>query len=200
MTTRILLVRHGQSTWNADGRWQGRADPPLSALGELQAANASTSEHVDGITQIWSSGLVRASRSAQIVGDALDLDVQIDDRLMERDAGEWTGLTRTQIDEGWPGFLGSQGRPSGFEGDDEVVKRALAVLEAIEGGASGESVLAFTHGGLIRAVERHLGVDSPAVPNLGGTVVLARSGNFEHVSRVLLIDPESVELTTPQQI
>lgn len=198
--SRILLVRHGQSTWNAGGRWQGRADPPLSELGERQVADAIGSEHARGVEHVWASPLVRARRTAEVVGAALGLDVRVDDRLMERDAGEWTGLTRDEIESGWPGFLAARDRPAGFEADDEIASRALEVLHEIAAAAAGATVLAVSHGGLIRVVERHLGRETPPVENLGGRELVASAGSLVLGSRLLLIDPARVEVTTPRQL
>src|ERR671910_890596 len=91
--TRVLLVRHGQSEWNAAGRWQGQADPSLSDLGRLQAREAARA--VGAVDAIWSSDLQRAAETAIIIGDQIGVGpVVVDDRLRERDAGEWTGLVR----------------------------------------------------------------------------------------------------------
>src|SRR5512132_523882 len=79
--TRLLLVHHGESTWNADGRWQGQADPPLSELGEQQAADAAV--HVAPIDAVWSSNLARARRTAMIIAGARGVDVRVDPRLRE---------------------------------------------------------------------------------------------------------------------
>src|SRR5262245_40290829 len=83
--TRLLLVRHGQSTWNADGRWQGQGDPPLSPLGERQAAEAA--ERVQAMDALWSSDLRRAWQTAEIIGARASLAVHLEGRLRERDAG-----------------------------------------------------------------------------------------------------------------
>jgi probable phosphoglycerate mutase len=94
--TRLLMVRHGQSTWNADGRWQGHADAPLSVLGEAQAAAAA--EAIGDIDVVVASDLARARRTAEIIADALGVGpALVDARLRERDAGAWTGLTRHEI-------------------------------------------------------------------------------------------------------
>src|SRR6187551_2407785 len=114
--SRILLVRHGQSTWNADGRWQGQADPPLSELGIAQAEAAA--RVLDGVGTIWSSDLERAHHTASILAAALGLAVVPDARLREREAGEWTGLTRAEIDEQYPGAIAERRRPPGFEADE----------------------------------------------------------------------------------
>jgi probable phosphoglycerate mutase len=111
--TRVLLVRHGQSTWNADGRWQGQADPPLSALGEQQAREAAA--RLRDVDALWASDLDRARRTATILGDALGLGVRVDARLRERHAGPWQGLTREQIEAEWPGHLTTNRRPADYE-------------------------------------------------------------------------------------
>jgi probable phosphoglycerate mutase len=203
--TALLVVRHGQSTWNADGRWQGQADPPLSALGEAQAADAA--RMVDGCIPIWASDLARASRTAGIIaaraGGAAPLDVVLDARLRERDAGEWTGLTRAEIDERHPGALREGRRPPGFEPDESLAARALPALEEFAAGLPADGVgLVVTHGGLIRVVERELGADPEPVPNLGGRRVLVERSGLVLGERVLLLDPGSpgIQVTVPRQI
>ena len=95
--TDVLIARHGQSEWNALGRWQGQADPPLSTLGRLQAAHAAT--RLSDIDVIVASDLERASDTARIIADALGVDeVVIDADFRERHAGEWQGLTKDDID------------------------------------------------------------------------------------------------------
>lgn len=195
--TRLLVARHGQSTWNADGRWQGRADPPLSELGERQAAAAACHSAVVGITRVWTSPLERAHRTACILAVVHGVEVTLDARLQERDAGEWTGLTRDQIEAGWPGFLADRRRPPAFEADDVVAARALEVLQAAV--VPGETILVVSHGGLIRMVERSLGTDAPPVPNLGGRELVGGGGGLVLRERFLLLD-DSVEVTTPRQL
>src|SRR3954454_17144605 len=94
--TSLLLVRHGQSVWNADGRWQGQADPPLSALGEQQAVEAAN--RLDGIDAVGTSDLVRHARTADLLAHELGVDVVVDARWRERHAGEWQGHTRAEIE------------------------------------------------------------------------------------------------------
>ncbi len=205
-TTRVLLVRHGQSTWNALGRWQGQADVPLSELGERQAAVAARA--VPDEAWFWASDLQRARRTAEILranapatdpaGDLLPTDPL----LRERDAGEWTGLTHGEIEDRWPGWLEARRRPARFEADDTVVARVLAALERIRSQhrerASDGVVLAVTHGGVVRALERSLGVEAPPLPNLGGRWFELRE-DVEPVpgDRVLLVDPDEVAVTVP---
>jgi probable phosphoglycerate mutase len=200
--TRVLLARHGQSTWNAAGRWQGRADPPLSELGERQAAAAVAAAREHGTTVVFTSPLERARRTGEIVAEALGLGgVTVEDRLMERDAGEWTGLTRDEIEAGWPGYLVENRRPPAFEADDDLVGRAVAALHAIAAAAPGERVLAVSHGGLIRVVERHLGVlEAPPISNLAARHVHVDAGALVLGDRTVLVDRDAVEVTTPRQI
>jgi probable phosphoglycerate mutase len=200
--SRILLVRHGQSTWNADGRWQGRADPPLSELGRRQAEVATATIRDLGIARIVASPLVRAHETATIVADALGLTIEPDPRLQERDAGRWTGKTRSEIEAGWPGFLEGGQRPEGFETDDILHERALGAIRDVADRAT-EPVVVVSHGGLIRVVERALGSEPHAVPNLGGLDIRihpADGNRLELTGRLVLIDPAAVTVTSPPEV
>jgi probable phosphoglycerate mutase len=197
--TRLLLVRHGQSTWNANGRWQGHADPPLSALGEEQAADAAA--HLPEVDALWTSDLARARRTAEIVAGRLGLPVRVESRLRERDAGEWQGHTRAEIEERWPGFLTSGRRPPGYEDDEALLARVLAAVAEIGAEHEGTSVLVVTHGGIVRTLERHLGDgDSGLLPNLGGRFLVRRRDDegWALGKRVLLV--EDAPVTRPNQI
>jgi broad specificity phosphatase PhoE len=196
--TRILLVRHGQSVWNADGRWQGQADPPLSDLGVDQAAAAADADAVGAVRALYSSDLERARHTAQLLGVRLGLAPVVDERLRERHAGDWEGRTRVEIDEGWPGYLESGRRPDGYEPDDSVLARVLDALRAIATAHTGD-VLVVTHGGVVRTVERHLDGDADGlIPNLGGRWLHYDGARVELGDRVVLLDPDQV--THPQQI
>ncbi|MDP9403566.1 MAG: histidine phosphatase family protein [Actinomycetota bacterium] len=172
---RLLLLRHGQSVWNAEHRWQGRADPPLSALGERQArwAAAWLADTGPPLSGVVASDLQRSRRTAEIIAEALGLGrVELDPALRERDVGAWTGCTTDEIAARWPGALQAwrQGRlasPPGGEGDESLVARLLPALERLWARA-GEPLLVITHGGAIRALERHLGAVSCTPTNLCG--------------------------------
>jgi broad specificity phosphatase PhoE len=196
--TRMLLVRHGQSVWNADGRWQGQADPPLSDLGVDQATAAADSDAVEDVRALYSSDLERARHTAQLLGVRLGLAPVVDERLRERHAGDWEGRTRIEIDEGWPGYLQSGRRPPGYEPDDSVLARVLDALAAIARANDGD-VLVVTHGGVVRTVERHLGGETDGlIPNLGGRWLHHDGVTLRLGDRVVLLAPEQV--TRPQQI
>jgi probable phosphoglycerate mutase len=196
--TRLLLLRHGQSTWNSDGRWQGQADPPLSPLGISQAQAAVGT--LPAVAAVFTSDLVRAVRTAEILGGPAGLRPRLEARLRERHAGDWTGLTRVEIEERWPGYLAGHLRPPGYEDDSALLERALAALDAIARNLPGATVVAVSHGGLIRTVERQLGVDAPPLPNLGGRWVDLDGRTRRAGDRVLLVDPDRVEVTVPRSI
>ena len=194
--TRVLVVRHGQSTWNARGRWQGQADPPLSMLGQAQASAAGA---VMGMVDaIVSSDLVRAHQTAMHIADAIGVGpVVLESRLRETDAGEWSGLTRAEIEEQWPGYLEAHRRPPGFEHWTNVAERARAALVDLALALSGATVLAVSHSGVIRCLERVLDVHDPILPNLGGRWFDVTAAGLAAGDRVLLIDPDVVEVTMP---
>lgn len=195
--TSLLLVRHGQSEWNAEGRWQGQADPPLSALGEAQAIAAA--ERLDGIDAVWASDLVRAARTAELIAAELEVDVVLDERWRERHAGEWQGHTRDEIEGAWPGYLADGRRPPGWESDADVVERAVDACRAIAATHPAAGVVVVTHGGVVRTLERHFGAtDDELLANLGGRWVEVHGDSFRLGARVLLLDEAIV--TRPQQI
>lgn len=197
---RVLFVRHGQSTWNADGRWQGSADPPLSSLGEHQAAAAGEAIAHLGIQRVVTSDLERARRTGEILCPE-GLRIAVEAALRERHAGEWEGLTRDEIESGYPGFLAAHRSPPGFEDDETLLGRVLPEVDALLGNASASVTLVVTHGGVIRTLERHLGAPEAPVPNLGGRW-LRRTASEALVlgEREVLIDPDVVALTVPDQL
>ena len=197
--TRLLLVRHGESTWNAQSRWQGQADPPLSPFGERQAEDATVRlAEMAAVTAVWVSDLVRARRTGELMAQRLGLDgVREEPRLRERDVGAWSGLTRDEIEQQWPGYLAARRSPPDFEGDDALLERARAGLAAAIDGSGAGDVLVVTHGGVIRTVERSLGAMPERLPNLGGRWLLADSPTDVTLGeRVVLLEPE--EVTVPR--
>src|SRR4029078_6301282 len=89
----LLLVRHGETDWNAPGRLQGHTDRPLNDYGRRQARELADRLGDDGIAAIYASDLSRAKETAEIVGARLGLPVVIDADLRERNWGSWEGLT-----------------------------------------------------------------------------------------------------------
>ena len=127
--------------------------------------------------------------------------MRIDPRLRERDAGEWQGYTRAEIEERWPGALESGRRPAGYETDDALLARVLVAIDDIGDAHDEGTVLVVVHGGVVRALERHFGEDRHGLlSNLGGRW-LVRAGDGAQWSlggQVLLL--EDVAVTTPEQI
>jgi len=218
--TRVLLLRHGQSEWNADGRWQGQADPALTDLGRHQALHATRSLGV--VDAIVASDLQRAAETAAIISSELGVGpIVLDADLRERHAGEWQGLTREEIERDWPGYLdppppvegtpeaaaaasraddgGPRRRPPGWESDQSVVERAVAALVRVHDLVPDGEALVVTHGGLVYALERALGAPFVRLPNLGGRwVEVGPAGPEALGDRVVLVDPS--ELTVPNQL
>lgn len=189
-STALLLVRHGQSTWNVERRWQGQADPPLSDHGRQQAVIAAAA--LGNVDVIVSSPQSRALETAMIISAQLGVGpVQVHEDLRERSAGEWSGLTTDEIEERWPGWIDSDQRPAGWEYDEPLLARALAVFATVLEEYAGADVLLVSHGGLIVAVEAHLRVSDGRIPNLHGRLMHHVDGQLLAGDRLELIPPES---------
>tara|TARA_B100000519_G_scaffold163864_1_gene146965 strand:- start:4194 stop:4781 length:588 start_codon:yes stop_codon:yes gene_type:complete len=162
----LLILRHGQSEWNAQGKWQGQADPPLTDLGVQQALRAA--EHLrDANFQfdlIASSDLQRAKHTAEIISQTIGGGpVLAQTEFRERHAGAWEGLTRVQIEASWPGAIEEQRWPEGYENDHSVMARLIPALERLR--PDQKSVLIVGHAGLIRALDRRVKVPDAAITN-----------------------------------
>lgn len=199
MPRRFLLVRHGQSTWNAEGRWQGWSDPPLSELGRSQAEDAAGDLRRLEITGVASSDLVRARETAEVLAASLELGpLVVDGDLREYDVGDWEGLTRPEIERGWPDQLASwrEGRllaTPGGETRAHFVTRVVGALRRLGDRQDlGDTVLVVTHGGVIRAAEQVSGTERSAViENLAGRWFTADAdGRLVAGELVNLLDPE----------
>jgi len=166
--TRFLLVRHGQSTWNAIGRWQGRADAPLSPAGEEQARQAAVELAPLGpFGVVVTSTLARARRTGELLADHAGIDLGgADDGLIERSAGQWEGLLRSEIEARYPNWLALRRRPPGYEPDEELAARAIRSLRALAERHAGTSVVVVSHGGLITSLESAAGEEWRQLTNL----------------------------------
>jgi broad specificity phosphatase PhoE len=187
---RILLVRHGQSEWNADGRWQGQADIALSTLGRRQAHVAT--QKLGTFDVIAASTLMRAAETAYIISTELGIGpiVPVPD-LIERSAGEWSGLTRDDIERDWPGYLEADRRPPSYELDEELWPRINAGLRAVAEllAAPRDEAIVVAHGGIIYLLEDRAGVRRGRMPNLGAIWLdVADDGSFTVGERVELIN------------
>ncbi len=185
-TTEMLVLRHGQSTWNEIGRWQGHADPPLSDFGRQQAAAAA--ERIGRVDAIITSPLERALETAVIISELIGVGpVQVVDQLIERSVGQWEGLTRLEIEARWPGWIGGDRRPEGWEYDDDLQKRVVEAFTEIAHRFKGATLLVVAHGGVIIAMEQYLGVNEARIPNLHGRVIRWTGGRFHAGDELKLI-------------
>lgn len=187
--TEILMVRHGQSVWNAQGRWQGQADPPLSDLGVRQArAGAEALAAIDPFDAVVTSNLDRAATTGAIIADRLGFapPYRCAD-LNERSAGEWSGLTRADIDREYPGHLRQRRYPPGYERDPEFLVRVRRGLDDVVGRCDGKRILVVAHGGLIYCLEGSLGLAFQHIANLGGRWMTLADGAITLGPRVDLL-------------
>jgi broad specificity phosphatase PhoE len=153
--TTIELVRHGETDWNRENRFQGHADPPLNAVGMRQAEELARALDVDGLVAAYSSPLRRALETARILARALGLEVTPSEPLREVDVGSWQGLTRTEVQARFPeGYRRWRGLGDGWEGGEMYEELGRRVIGGIRGIADlhvGRRVLVVTHGGPIRS-------------------------------------------------
>jgi probable phosphoglycerate mutase len=170
----IYLTRHGQTELNREGRYQGRIDSPLTALGVAQAeavgrrlAELRTAE--GGEWRIECSSQGRARQTAAIIAAAVRLEAPTpDDRLVEAGYGELEGLTRPEVDARWPeliGVVGTFGRAPGGETLEALYARAAAWLADHQ--ESGTRTIAVSHastGRILRGI--YLGLSLEATRRL----------------------------------
>lgn len=189
----LLLVRHGETDWNAERRFQGHADPSLNDVGRNQAqevADALVGERVDAV---YTSDLARARETAEIIAERLGIPVIALEELREIDVGEWQGLTWPEIEERYPeGVRAWHESGHGWQAGetyDELGERILAVLRRIAAEHAGERVLVVGHGGTVRAVRAHLEGrsvaesrrDSPAIANCEVFRIGSENGEFRRL-------------------
>jgi broad specificity phosphatase PhoE len=194
MTT-VYLARHGESDWNAERRWQGHADRPLTARGREQAAAlAERLAHVE-LEAVYASDLRRAWETAEPVARAHGLEVVRLPELREVNVGSWSGLTREECEARFPEAFerwrsGGQGWEDG-EMYDEMAERVVEALRLLAAVHPDGSVLVVSHGGPIRAVHAHaLGVDvathrrsGPVEPNARLSSVAVENGRIARLEQ-----------------
>ena len=154
MTT-LLLVRHGETDWNRDRRWQGHSDTPLNETGRQQALELAA--QLDPPDRIYSSDLARARETAEILSARLGVPVVLDERLRERGFGAWEGLTMEEIEARFAADLARWRAREGagaFDAEDfqTFAERVGGFLDEVLARHHGEEVLVVAHGGTIRAI------------------------------------------------
>ncbi len=162
----LFLVRHGQTDWNIEGRFQGRRDIPLNDRGLLQAEAASGALRRLHFGSIWSSPLSRALQTAQIIAAPHALDVSIHNDLTEIYHGEWEGLTNLVVANAWPALLTewhaaphTVTMPDG-ESLDDVIVRSVRALKAVVTASPEGNILVVAHDAVLKVLICHL-LDAP---------------------------------------
>jgi probable phosphoglycerate mutase len=156
----LVVVRHGETAWNAERRVQGQLDVPLNALGLEQAAAVGAALARERFDAIYSSDLARARQTAAPAAQALGLEVALDERLRERHYGVFETLTYAECETRYPEefrrFLAREPEFDFRTGESLVAfaARALQCLEEIAARHAGERVLVFTHGGVLDKLYR----------------------------------------------
>jgi broad specificity phosphatase PhoE len=157
--TLVLVARHGETDWNAERRFQGHADRPLTARGRAQAAALAERLAAVELAAVVASDLARALRTAEAVAARRGLPVRVERDLREVDVGSWTGRTAAQVREDEPDAYDRwrDGLPgwSGGETYDAMAARTVAAVlrVAADLGRDGRPLLLVGHGGTIRALE-----------------------------------------------
>ncbi|WP_116021344.1 histidine phosphatase family protein [Thermomonospora umbrina] len=147
---RLVLWRHGQTAWNVERRFQGKTDIPLDETGVAQAARAARLLAALQPTTLLASPLRRAADTAAALADLTGLPVAHDRDLIERDGGEWEGLTNAEIRERYPAEHAAW-QPPGGETSPQVAKRVTAALDrALDRLPSDGLLVVASHGAALR--------------------------------------------------
>lgn len=155
----ILVIRHGETDWNAQGRLQGTMDTPLNSRGIRQAEAVAQSLKDKGIHIVYASPLQRARKTAEIICEAIDVPIVFREDLREKDFGSMQGLRVDEIDAIYGDSLWEMRSvldmaPPGGESNRDVILRLEPVIEEIKG--LKQRVLIVTHGAVARILYRML--------------------------------------------
>jgi broad specificity phosphatase PhoE len=155
MSNEILLARHAQTADNAGGRILGRRDPPLTALGLAQAQRLGAALDGAGLRALWTSPLLRARQTAEVVGAALGLAPVVLDDLIESARGRWEGETVADIARAEPDRHAAfvAGDPAfAFPGGESLHEQGVRTARALAAVAGGPlPALVIAHAGTVRA-------------------------------------------------
>jgi probable phosphoglycerate mutase len=179
MLTRICIIRHGETDWNAGRRIQGQIDVPLSAVGHAQARATANVLAREDFAAIYSSDLARARQTAEATAHLARLPMHATPELRERHYGIFQGLTYPEAEARHPeAYARHKARdphfaPEGGESLLDLAARIGAICGAIARRHAGEAVALFTHGGVLDIVHRQATgrpLDTPrdfSIPNCG---------------------------------
>lgn len=194
--TTIYFIRHGETDWNLQGRWQGHADIPLNDIGRRQAVLMAQRLQQEGIQfeAIYSSDLTRAFQTAWELGAQVRVPVQLLPPLREIDIGAWSGMTTPEIRERFPieTRLMEEGQDiprGGGETLAALMRRVVAAVETTTRRHPGKTLAMVTHGGCIRAALSHA-LDASGswatLPHIGNTslTIIECNGDSWHAVRI----------------
>jgi probable phosphoglycerate mutase len=159
--THLLLIRHGETAWNAEHRIQGRLDVPLSATGIWQTGRLAQRLADESLDAIYASDLARAWMTGAPLADAHGLTMRTEARLRERAFGIFEGKTLDEIAVEHPVELAAwrardvQWCIPGGESGTEFIARVLGAVQEIAAAHPGHTVALVTHGGVLDVVYRH---------------------------------------------
>jgi len=159
--TYLYLVRHGETDWNVEGRWQGQADVPLNENGRAQAARIALALAGVGLKAIYSSDLLRARETAQALAERSSAPLHLDPRLREIHQGEWQGLLVAEIQARYGEAFRSRLEdplsvaPPGGETAEQVKVRVVSAIEAIREQYPSDRVAVVSHGFAIAVIQVH---------------------------------------------
>ena len=163
MPAKLCVVRHGETDWNIAGILQGWSEVPINALGRQQAGELAKAYASMGFSAVWSSPLIRALETAQIVASELGLPAPTcHDGLRERNFGVIQGVPKAELAELNPVLLQQILRrcpATHFENGetmDEFADRVLAAISDIGTAFAGQRVLVVTHGWVMDVITRHV--------------------------------------------
>jgi 2,3-bisphosphoglycerate-dependent phosphoglycerate mutase len=175
-----VLLRHGETAWNADTRIQGQLDVPLNERGRWQAAQVAQALAGEVVDAIHSSDLGRALHTAQAVAALHGLPVSTHVALRERGFGRFEGLTYAEIETRFPEEAQRWRRreagfgPGGGEPLLQFYERAVAAVTAIAAAHPGQAVVVAAHGGVLDCVRRAatgIALDAPRTWQLGNCAI-----------------------------
>ncbi len=149
--TRLVLIRHGETDWNVEGRYQGQADPPLNARGQAQAEALAEALRPAGLQVLYTSPLRRARQTAEVIACALGLPLHEEPRLMEIHQGAWQTRLHAEIERLYPETFQRWHTepwavtPPGGESLHQVQQRVYAAVDDIRARHPHQTVGVVTH-------------------------------------------------------
>jgi broad specificity phosphatase PhoE len=172
-STHLFLIRHGETEWNVEGRYQGQADPPLNERGIRQAYELGEKLAQVNLDLLYTSPLLRSEQTAEIISQKLAIPIYKDERLMEINQGDWQTRLRSEIEELYPDLFKRwetepwEVTPPGGENLEQVGQRVFAAIDELLQNHTGERIGIVSHRIPIALIKmRYQGLDPDVVRSL----------------------------------